>query len=166
MVSGRRMFEHARCFRPPTFFLRVCCEYVYLIWYIVEIKRPTATPGKRDTPQKRISAIFYRSESGGEPVRDWLKSLRKAERKLIGQDIMTVEFGWPIGMPVSRPMGQGLHEVRTNLPGNRTARVLFYIDRLNRMVLLHGFIKKTAATPADDLNLARSNKAKHQRGLK
>jgi phage-related protein len=139
---------------------------MYRIRYIVKTKRPIAASGRRDVPQKRISAIFYRAESGGEPVRDWLMSLRKEERKLIGQDIMTVEFGWPVGMPVSRPLGQGLHEVRTNLPGNRIARVLFYIDRLNRMVLLHGFIKKTAATPADDLKLARSNKAKHQRGLK
>lgn len=123
-------------------------------------------PGKRDVPQKRIGAIFYRSEAGGEPVRDWLKSLPKEERKLIGQDIMTVEFGWPVGMPVSRPLGQGLHEVRTDLPRNRIARVLFCIDRFNRMVLLHGFIKKTPATPADDLKLARTNKTKHQRGLR
>jgi phage-related protein len=119
-----------------------------------------------DVPQKRIEAIFYRTESGGEPVREWLKTLRKEERRRIGHDIMTVEFGWPIGMPVSRPLGQGMHEVRTDLHGNRIARVLFYIDRKNRMVLLHGFIKKTAKTPDDDLKLARSNKAKHQRGLK
>jgi phage-related protein len=139
---------------------RACTLYGTL-----KAKRPVATPGKRELPQKRISAIFYRSEAGGEPVRDWLKSLRKEERKLIGQDIRTVEFGWPVGMPVSRPLGQGLHEVRTNLPGNRIARVLFYIDRLNRMVLLHGFIKKTRKTPADDLRLALGNKAKHHREL-
>ena len=139
---------------------------MYLIRYTVKTKRPVATSGKLAVPQKkRISAIFYRSEAGGEPMRDWLKSLRKEERKLIGHDIMTVEFGWPIGMPVSRPLGYGLHEVRTDLPGNRIARVLFYIDRFNRMVLLHGFIKKTPKTPADDLKLALSNKAKHQRGL-
>jgi len=131
----------------------------------MRIKRTSAEPGEHEIAQKRIRAIFYRSEAGGEPVRDWLKSLRKEERKLIGQDIMTVEFGWPVGMPVSRPLGQGLHEVRTDLPGNRIARVLFYVDHFSRMVLLHGFIKKTPATPADDLKLARNNKAKHQRGL-
>lgn len=138
---------------------------MYLIRYTVKPKRPLATSGKLAVPQKRISAIFYRSEAGGEPVRDWLKSLRKEERRLIGHDIMTVEFGWPIGMPISRPLGHGLHEVRTDLPGNRIARVLFYIDRFNRMVLLHGFIKKSSKTLADDLKLALSNKAKHQRGL-
>ena len=77
--------------------------------------------------EKRIRAIFYRNEAGTEPVRDWLKALNKEERYLIGTDIKTVEFGWPIGMPTCRPMGGGLFEVRTNLPQGRIARVLFCI---------------------------------------
>lgn len=77
-----------------------------------------------------------------------------------------MEFGWPIGMPVCRPLGGGIHEVRTSLAQNRIARVLFYIDKRSRMVLLHGFIKKTQKTPYEDLELARSNKNKHQGGLK
>lgn len=116
--------------------------------------------------QKRIPAIFFRTEAGGEPVWDWLKSLSREDRKQIGTDIMTVEFGWPIGMPVSRALGHGLYEVRTNLSGNRIARVLFYIDKRSHMVLLHGFIKKTQKTPAEDLNLAAGNKSKHERGLR
>ena len=87
------------------------------------------------------------------------------DRKRIGEDIKTVEFGWPIGMPVCRPLIDTIYEVRTNLAQNRIARVLFYIDRRGRMVLLHGFIKKTQKTPAEDLELARRNKNKHQRGL-
>jgi len=63
-------------------------------------------------------------------------------------------------------MGDGLHEVRTTLPGNRIARVFFYIDRLQRMVLLHGMMKKSRATPAADLDLARQNMRKHEKGLK
>lgn len=78
---------------------------------------------------------------------------------------MTVEWGWPLGMPTCRPLGDGLHEVRTDLGRNRIARILFYIDRLERMVLLHGFIKKTQRTPEDDLALARKNKKKHEQGL-
>lgn len=77
-----------------------------------------------------------------------------------------MEFCWPIGMPVCRPLGDGIYEVRTRLTENRIARVLFYIDKKGRMVLLHGFIKKTQRTPAEDLELARNNKSKHQRGLK
>jgi phage-related protein len=98
-------------------------------------------------------------------VRDWLRALSPQNRKRIGEDIKTAEFGWPIGMPVCKPLGAGLYEVRTTLTQNRIARVLFYIDRERRMVLLHGFIKKTRKTPDEDLALARNNKIKHQRGL-
>jgi len=115
--------------------------------------------------QKRIPAIFYRTEAGGEPVREWLKRLSRDERKSIGIDIKTVEFGWPIGMPTCRSLAGGLFEVRTSLPGNRISRVLFYIDTRSRMVLLHGFIKKTAKTPLTDLRLAANNKRKHERGM-
>jgi phage-related protein len=88
------------------------------------------------------------------------------DRKKIGEDIKTVEFGWPIGVPVCRPLGEGIYEVRTRLAQNRIARVIFYIDSGRRMVLLHGFIKKTRRTPDEDLDLARSNRNKHLLGLK
>ncbi len=114
---------------------------------------------------KRIPAIFFRTEAGGEPVRDWLKTLSSDDRKRIGADIKTVEFGWPIGMPVCRPLGNGIYEIRKTLSQNRIARVLFYIDKNERMVLLHGFIKKTRKTPDEDLSLAQSNKRQHQRGM-
>lgn len=100
-------------------------------------------------------------------MRDWLKALPSSEdRKRIGEDTKTVEFGWPVGMPVCRPLGDGVYEVRTVLDQNRIARVLFYIDKSARMVLLHGFIKKSQKTPLGDLELARNNKSSHQRGLK
>jgi phage-related protein len=103
---------------------------------------------------KRIYAAFYESRSGKAPVREWLRSLDKADRRIIGEDIATVEFGWPVGMPVCRPLGQHLWEVRSSLTGNRIARVLFSIAS-DRMVLLHGFVKKTQKTPPADLALAR-----------
>ena len=99
-------------------------------------------------------------------MREWLKGLSPEDRKRIGEDIKTVEFGWPIGMPVCKPLGNAIYEVRTSLGQNRIARVLFYIDKKSRMVLLHGFIKKTRKTPQGDLDLARNNKSKHQLGLK
>jgi phage-related protein len=106
---------------------------------------------------KKVPAEFYRNENGTEPVRDWLKSLSKEERFLIGADIKTVEFGWPIGMPTCRPMGDGLFEVRTNLPQNKIARVLFCFYA-GKMILLHGFIKKSQKTPKQQLNLALERK--------
>jgi phage-related protein len=122
-------------------------------------------PAESEDRRKRVPAIFYRTEAGGEPLREWLKGLLPGDRKRIGEDIKTVEFGWPIGMPICKPLGDGIYEVRTSLAQNRIARVLFYIDKRGRMVLLHGFIKKTRKTPDEDLELAKNNKGKHQRGL-
>ena len=93
-----------------------------------------------------------------QPVREWLKSLTPAERQTIGKDIQKVEFGWPLGLPVCRSLGNGLWEVRSDLPSRRTARVIFCIVA-GQMILLHGFIKKTPQTPKRDLDLARGRKA-------
>ena len=112
---------------------------------------------------KKAPAVFYRTEAGGEPVREWLKDLPREDKRAIGEDIKTVELGWPIGMPVSRPLKHGLHEVRSHLSNNRIARVIFCIDRQQRMVLLHGFIKKTRKTPPEDIELARRNKMRYER---
>lgn len=103
---------------------------------------------------KRIRAAFYQSASGNEPVRDWLKAMNPAERKEIGEDIAAVEFTWPVGMPLVRPMKQGLWELRTTLPGNRITRIFFCMVE-DRMVLLHGIIKKSKTTAEADLALAR-----------
>lgn len=102
---------------------------------------------------KRLPARFYRTDSGREPVREWLKNLDLADRKVIGEDIKDAEFSWPIGMPLVRSLGGGLWEVRSSLPHGRIARVLFCVAG-QQMVLLHGFIKKTQKTPKPDIDLA------------
>lgn len=115
--------------------------------------------------RKRIFAKFFMLESGKEPVRDWLKDeLSKEDRKTVGEDIKTVEFGWPIGMPVCRPLTNtgGLYEVRSNISSNRIARVLFFVEK-NRMILLHGLIKKSQATPEPDKKLAKRRKSAFDR---
>ena len=93
------------------------------------------------------------TDAGSEPVREWLKSLPAIERKVIGEDIKTVQLGWPLGMPLVRSLGDGIWEVRIKLE-NRIVRVLFVLDQ-STMVLLHGFIKKQQATPKSDLDLAQ-----------
>jgi phage-related protein len=102
---------------------------------------------------KRLPAAFFALPSGREPVREWLRALSADARKVIGEDIKDVEFAWPIGMPLCRALGHGLWEVRSTLPQNRIARILFCVLE-GRMVLLHGFIKKSQKTPAADLDLA------------
>jgi phage-related protein len=106
---------------------------------------------------RKIPVVFYRTRAGSEVVRDWLRGLDEADRNAIGQDLMRVQYRWPIGMPLCRPLGEGLWEVRTDLPSNRIARVLFALIE-ERIVALHGFIKKTRKTPPDDLALARRRK--------
>ena len=103
---------------------------------------------------KRLPAAFYRLASGKEPVREWLLSLSDDDRRIVGVDIATAEFGWPIGMPVCKGLGQGLWEIRSSLTGGRIARVIFCIAR-EHMVLLHGFEKQTQKTPKGALELAR-----------
>ena len=102
---------------------------------------------------KRLPASFYRSDSGREPVREWLKGLEPEDRKAIGEDIKDVEFSWPIGMPLVRSLGRELWEVRSSLPRGSIARILFCVDQ-GRMVLLHGFIKKSQKTSRRDIDLA------------
>ena len=65
-------------------------------------------------------------------------------------------------MPLCRPMGDGLWEIRTDLPTKRTARVLLCLYR-EHLVALHGLIKKTRATPDEDLALARKRKKELER---
>ena len=104
---------------------------------------------------KILPARFFRTGSGSEPVREWLKVLDRDDSRIIGGDIRTVEYGWPIGMPVCRPIEgyKNLWEVRSHLSYGRIARVIFHING-GEMILLHGFIKKTQQTPQQDLELA------------
>lgn len=103
-----------------------------------------------------LPCVFFRTAAGNEPVREWLKDLPLGERKQIGVDILAVQFGWPLGLPLVDSLGHGLWEVRTRLP-TRIARTIFLVDD-ETLVLLHGFIKKTRTTPDHELSTARQRK--------
>lgn len=105
-------------------------------------------------PKKIIDVQFYMSDQGNMPVKEWLKKLTPADRKTIGDDIRTVELGWPIGMPLVRKLDTGLWEVRSDLSNSRISRVLFTVSG-HMMILLHGFIKKSPKTSQNDLRTAR-----------
>ncbi len=74
-----------------------------------------------------IPVVFYRTPGGAEPVLEWLRKLPAEDRRAIGTDLATVQFGWPIGMPLCRPLGDGLWELRSRLPSRRIARLLFFV---------------------------------------
>ncbi len=120
--------------------------YLLQNWYSVDM-----------TTIQRLQVAFYKTDSGKEPVRDWLKELNKDDRKVIGEDIKTVQFGWPLGMPLVRKLEKGLWEVRIQLD-SRIARILFTSHK-GIMVLLHGFIKKSQKTPTKDLKVAKQRMA-------
>lgn len=101
-----------------------------------------------------ISLSFWRSTKGREPVREWLTELPLEDRRVIGRDMMKVQFGWPIGLPLCRPLSDGLWEVRSSLPSKREARVLFGFHD-GELIALHAFFKKTQRTPPEELTLAR-----------
>ena len=107
-----------------------------------------------------FAVLFFRTETGREPVREWLKALPVEERRLIGEDLKTLQFRWPLGMPLVRSLGSALWELRSRLP-NRTARVLFYVCD-TQLILLHGFIKKTQKLPKEDKALALKRKNAHE----
>lgn len=111
---------------------------------------------------ERIPLVFFRSATGNEPVRDWLKALTHDDRLAVGRDLARVQLRWPVGMPLARPLGKGLWEVRTHLPSGGIARVMFCFNE-GELVALHGFIKKSQKTPADDLNVALNRKKEVKR---
>ena len=102
---------------------------------------------------KPLQVVFFATSSGREPVREWLKELDKDDRREIGADILAVQQGWPLGLPLCRSLGTGLWEVRSTLPSHRIARVIFAFDD-GTVVLLNGFIKKTQKTPAAEIAIA------------
>lgn len=103
--------------------------------------------------QKPYLVVFYKEAAGKEPVRVWLKDLDKQERHKIGEELQTLQFHWPIGMPLVRPLGKGLHELRVRVE-TRIMRVIFTVNR-RHIILLHGFVKKTEQISQGDLELAR-----------
>ena len=109
--------------------------------------------------ERPLNVVFFKTDTGNEPVREWLKALSKEDCKIIGTDILTVQYAWPIGKPLVDNLGDGIWEVRSRLD-NRIARTLFVVVD-QEIVLLHGFIKKQRKTPQDELELAKKRKKQY-----
>jgi phage-related protein len=101
-----------------------------------------------------IPLAFWRSTAGREPVRQWLNELPREDKRTIGRDMAKVQFGWPVGLPLCRPLSGGLWEVRSSLPSRREARVFFGFHE-GILIALHAVIKKARRASAEDLALAR-----------
>jgi phage-related protein len=113
--------------------------------------------------ERPLNVVFFKTDTGNEPVREWLRALSKEDSKGIGADILTVQYAWPVGKPLVDNLGDGIWEVRSRLD-NRIARTLFaMVDQ--EIVLLHGFIKKQQKTPQDELELAKKRKKQYLQNL-
>jgi phage-related protein len=113
--------------------------------------------------ERPLNVVFFKTEAGNEPVREWLKDLPKEDCKVIGTDILTAQYAWPVGKPLVDNLGDGIWEVRSRLD-NRIARTLFAVVD-EEIVLLHGFIKKQQRTPPDELELAKKRKKQYLQNL-
>jgi phage-related protein len=113
--------------------------------------------------ERPLKVVFFQTDTGNEPVREWLKALSKDDCKVIGADILTVQYAWPVGKPLVDNLGDGVWEVRSRLD-NRIARTLFALVN-QEIVLLHGFIKKQQRTPVDELELAKKRKKQYLQNL-
>lgn len=109
-----------------------------------------------------FAVVFFRTLAGNEPARDFLRELPKDDKLAVGSDLKAVQFGFPIGMPLCRPLRGGLHEVRTKLPSGRECRTIFFQNE-GRLVIVHAFIKKTQKTPKGDIDLASARKSEYER---
>jgi phage-related protein len=113
--------------------------------------------------ERPLNVVFFKTAAGNEPVREWLKDLPKEDCRVIGTDILTVQYAWPVGKPLVDNLGDGIWEVRSRL-SNRIARTLFAVVD-EEIVLLHGFIKKQQRTPQDELELAKKRKKQYVQNL-
>src|SRR5882724_7342691 len=105
-------------------------------------------------PLRPVPLVFWKSAAGGEPVREWLNELSREDKRTVGRDIAKVQFGWPVGMPLCRPLSAGLWEVRSSLPSKRGARG-FIGFHAGLLVALHAISKRRRKAPADALAQAR-----------
>jgi phage-related protein len=121
---------------------------MYQLWYIHLMGRDND-----DDNEPILDVVFYKSGAGNEPVREWLKSLPRDDRRTIGEDIKTAQYGWPLGLPLIRKMERGLWDVRSNI-STGIARVFFTVKDA-MMILLHGFVKKSQKSPPNELDTAR-----------
>lgn len=119
---------------------------MYHLWYNIIMER---------NELNKLKVKFYKSANGNEPVRDWIKSLSEEDKTIIGKDIKTVQYFWPLGKPLVDHIEGDIWEIRSNITNKNIARVLFFVEK-DRMILLNGFIKKTQKTPKQEKDLAKA----------
>jgi len=105
-----------------------------------------------------LEVRFYKTAGGNEVVLDFLRSLPADDKKTLGEDLKTLQYGYPIGMPLCRPVGK-LWELRSSLPSKRELRLLWFFHKVTQtIIVVHAFIKKAQRTPQKDIELGEARK--------
>ena len=98
---------------------------------------------------------FYETEDGRTPTREFLDSLEpKMNVKMVGLMEILEERGYSLREPYSAPLEDGIFELRA-VQGSNISRALFFFYVEGRIVITHGFIKKTQKTPRAQIELAK-----------
>lgn len=133
----------------------------YQIWYDMLKERVAIVSTEMISKTKpTLKVVFYAESNGNEPVRKWLKSLDDEIRFIIGTDVKKVQFRWPLGLPLVRNLEGKLWEIRSTIPAGISRIIFFVFDK--KLILLHGFIKKTQKTPSRDLEIAQERLKKYE----
>lgn len=106
-----------------------------------------------------IPVVFYETTNGNEVVLNFIRGLSPPDRKKVGEDLMTLQLGYPMGMPLCRHLRSQVWELRSTLPSNQEARLLYFFDsESQQLMVVNAFIKKTQTTPRSALDLALKRK--------
>jgi hypothetical protein len=109
LVNG--IFVLARCFESRRGLVRTLINAVGFMQRTKNGTLPLPQPplhSKVRTVKIVLTVCFLKTESGNEPVRQWLRDPDPLDRKTIGEDVKTVQIGWPLGMPLVRKLGSDL----------------------------------------------------------
>lgn len=108
---------------------------------------------------------YYHLENGRAPAREFIESLDvKMRAKAVAAIDLLCEFGNRLREPYSKPMGEGLFELRVKFSGD-IARIFYFFVVDNRIILTNGFVKKTAKAPKGEIELARKYKKDYERRM-
>ena len=106
---------------------------------------------------------FYEKTNGECPVFEFLKTLPPKIKAKIDRDIgILKEFNIKLRVPLVKPLGDGIFELRTQTAGFGVRTLYFFFDG-QKIILTNGFIKKTDKTPTKEIEKAIEYKKDYEK---
>jgi len=108
-----------------------------------------------------LRAVFFETENGNQPVRDFILERTREDRKEIGSDIFTVQKEFPLGLPLIEKLDDDLWEIRSHI-SDGICRIFFTVHH-KTMILLHAFVKKSKKIPSKEIKTAKGRLTEFRR---